>query len=43
MKIKSVCKKCGKEMPVDKEKSNKSWKAYKNKCECGGEGKTVVD
>ena len=34
-----VCKKCGKEMPINKAKSYGGWKAYKKKCECGGEGK----
>ena len=43
MKIKHACKSCGKEMPIDKEKSNKNWIVYKNKCGCGGEGRTVVD
>lgn len=33
-----VCNKCGKSAPVDEEKSNENWKAYKTSepCECGG-------
>lgn len=34
--IKFVCSKCGKDMPVDKEKSNENWTVYKTQCECGG-------
>ena len=34
-----ICEKCGKEMPIDKSKSNPNWKAYKEKCVCGGGGK----
>ena len=38
MEIVMVCKKCGKEAPINKEKSNKNWIVYDNKpCECGGE------
>ena len=35
--IKLVCKFCGKEAPIDTEKSNENWKVYKQneKCECG--------
>jgi len=38
-----ICKKCGKEMPIDKEKSNKNWIVYRNKCECGGNAKLFFD
>lgn len=37
--IKVVCQDCGKEAPIDTEKSTKHWKVYKKYCECGG--KTV--
>lgn len=32
------CNRCGKEAPIDKEKSNGNWIVYKTKepCECGG-------
>ena len=35
--MKLVCKYCGKEAPIDTEKSNENWKVYKQneKCECG--------
>lgn len=39
VKIKMVCDKCGKPMPVDNEKSNQNWVVYKNECHCGGKGK----
>lgn len=35
------CEDCGKEMPIDHDKSNENWKVYEMKCECGGEGKLV--
>ena len=37
--IKFICKDCGKEPELNKEKSNNNWKVYDNKpCEnCGGE------
>ena len=35
--FKFICKKCGKEMPVDEKQSNKNWKVYKTKCICGCE------
>ena len=33
-----VCDKCGKEAPIDKQKSNHSWVVYlpDKKCSCGG-------
>jgi hypothetical protein len=32
------CDKCGKEPPIDKEKSNENWIVYRpvKECECGG-------
>ena len=41
-KVLFVCQECGKEMPVDKEKSNENWKAYKEKCSCGGKGEYEI-
>lgn len=36
-KIKMICKDCGKEAAIDKEKSNENWNVYKTKCdECQG-------
>lgn len=35
-KVKFICKKCGKDMPIDKEKSNENWIVCKVKCPCGG-------
>lgn len=35
-KIQIRCEKCGKEAPIDKEKSNKNWTVYKTECPCGG-------
>lgn len=37
-KEKMICKECGKEMPIDKDKSTPNWKVYKEKCICGGKG-----
>ena len=39
--IKFICKKCGKEIPIDEEKSNDNWKVYKTECPCGG--KAIMD
>jgi hypothetical protein len=38
IKIKVVCDKCGKEAPIDKEKSNSNWRVHDTSkpCECGG-------
>jgi rRNA maturation protein Nop10 len=36
-KPKVVCKECGADAPIDKEKSNENWTVHKNKCDkCGG-------
>lgn len=35
--MKTIFKVCGKDMPLDKEKSNENWRVYKMKCECGGQ------
>ena len=43
MDIKVVCEKCGREMPRDDKQSNKNWTVYKEKCECGGRGKPIID
>lgn len=36
--MKVVCKECGEEAPIDKEKSNGNWTVHKTKepCKCGG-------
>lgn len=39
--LKNVCTKCGKEMPIDHNKSSANWKVYKKHCKCGGTGKVV--
>lgn len=38
MKFIVICDKCGKEAPIDKEKSTTDWIAYKAEehCDCGG-------
>ena len=39
-----VCKDCGQEATIDKEKSNENWTVYKNKCdECGGQITTKLE
>lgn len=36
-KMKMICKECGHEPKANKEKSNKNWSVYDNKCpKCGG-------
>ncbi|MDX1769933.1 MAG: hypothetical protein R3328_00260 [Planococcaceae bacterium] len=36
--IKVVCKDCGKDAPIDFEKSNSNWTVHASKCdECGGD------
>lgn len=37
-KIKFVCDKCGKDMPVDEVLSNENWTVCETKCPCGGTG-----
>ena len=44
MEFKIICNKCGKEMPIDIEKSNENWTVYKQICPCGGKAEaTYVD
>jgi hypothetical protein len=38
-----LCIDCGKEAPVDEEKSNHQWKVYKNKCVCGGKTEAKIN
>jgi hypothetical protein len=44
MKIKVICNKCGKEPPIDKEKSNKNWVVHNTSkpCGCGGNWRVKV-
>lgn len=42
IKVKMICDKCGKEMPLDNEKSNENWQVYKQDCVCGGRAKFEI-
>ena len=37
-----ICDKCGKEMPVDREKSTDQWIVCDVKCPCGGRGEIKI-
>lgn len=45
IKMKIICEKCGKEAPIDTEKSNENWKVYltSKPCECGGKFKAIFN
>ena len=42
-KIKFVCDKCGKDMPVDEVLSNENWTVCETKCPCGGESTIKIE
>jgi len=44
MDIKMVCSKCGKQPPINKDKSNKNWTVYDTSkpCACGGKWKVKL-
>lgn len=44
-KFECRCNKCGKNAPINKEKSNENWTVYETKepCECGGRFVTWAD
>ena len=38
--MKMVCSECGKDAPIDQEKSNSNWTVYKSSCDsCGSKTK----